>query len=309
MRLLAVWWASLWLRLLFALASSMPWLPRLLRPVAVRSAWLTSRQIRDATRANAKRLIAPDVSEECARAFALLVIGRFYDAVLEFGTNRGLGPDELARRLEQVQGQERYDQARGLGRGAVLVTAHLGSFETAIGMLRQVEPRIHVVFQRDAFSSFERARSRQRRRLGVIEAPVDEGFTTWLGLRDALTADEVVLIQADRCMPGQRGVPVPFLGGHLRVPTGPVRLARLTGSPIIPVFALSMPKHRVRVVLGRPIHPADHARPAPGQADPILGLIAAEIEGVVKEYPSQWLCLHPVLVEDQAQGARILWPR
>lgn len=266
---------------------------------------MTSKEIRRTTRLNARRLIGPDVSDQGAREYALQVLGRFYDAVLEFGTNQRLGLEALTQRLDRVEGQDQYDEARRLRRGAVLVTAHLGSFETAIGLLGLTEPRIHVVFQRDLFESFERLRSRQRQRLGVIEAPVDEGLTVWLGLRDALAADEVVLIQTDRCMPNQRGVPVPFLGGHLRVPTGPVRLARLTGSPVIPVFAICMPKQKVRVVLGTPILPQDHPPPTLGLTDPMLSLIVREMEKAVRGSPTQWLCLHPVLVEDQ--GTCRIW--
>ena len=52
-------------------------------------------------------------------------------------------------------------------RGAVLVTAHMGSFEVGLAALRHVEANVHVVFKRDAFGGFESLRSALRARLGV----------------------------------------------------------------------------------------------------------------------------------------------
>ena len=51
--------------------------------------------------------------------------------------------------------------------------------------------------------------------VGFLEAPVDDGLSVWVGLRDALLRNEVVLMQGDRVMPGQRGMRLPFLSGHM----------------------------------------------------------------------------------------------
>ncbi len=48
-------------------------------------------------------------------------------------------------------------------------------------------------------------------RLGVVEAPVDDGWTMWMRLRDALSAGDTVVVPGDRVMPGQRGRPVPSM--------------------------------------------------------------------------------------------------
>src|SRR5262249_54436515 len=138
-------------------------------------------------------------------------------------------------------------------RGAVLLTGHLGPFETAVVMLRQREPKVHIVFRRDPFPVLERLRTEQRARLGVIEAPIDDGLPTWLSLRGALQRDEVVLMQGDRAMAGQKSTRAPFFGGHLRVPLGPAMLAMATGAPILPTFAVVTPGGRACVVIEEPI--------------------------------------------------------
>lgn len=225
------------------------------------------------------------------------MVAHFLDAIVEMGINRSREPDRLLTLLSRVDGEDRYRAARASRRGAVLVTAHLGHFETAIAMLARIEPLIHVVLSRDESPRFERLRTEQHARLGVLDAPIDGGLGVWIRLRDALLADEVVLMQADRVMPGQSGVPVPFLDGHMRIPVGPVKLARLTGSPLIPVFAVADGEGRIRIVLESPVEVGE--APARGTTDPALARLAVVVERYVRRYPDQWMCLHPALCEDE----------
>jgi len=300
LRALGAWWAAAWLELLFWFTAHAPGVLWILRPLMVRCAWLTSRKIRTATRVNAFRLLGPAASGRVCRRYAFGVIGRFFDAVAEFGSNHTRTSMQVLTRLSSETGVDGYLQARKRGKGAVLVTAHFGSFETAIAMLRTREPRVHVVFKRDEFSRFEQLRARQRARLGVIEAPVDEGLATWARLRDALQSDEVVLFQTDRVLPGQKGIDVPFLGGHIRVPIGPIKLARMTGSPVIPVFASAEGKGKIQIEICEALWPEQFPEPSlsSGQMDPILVQTVQHIECVVLAHPDQWLCLYPVFVED-----------
>jgi lauroyl/myristoyl acyltransferase len=134
-----------------------------------------------------------------------------------------------------------------------------------------------------------------RRSLGVAEAPLDEGLPALLRLRDALRSDEVVVMQADRAMAGQRSQVVPFLAGHLRLPVGPVKLARLTDSPIVPVFTTRASGGKFRVHLEPPIYVNADAE------NEALLAVAKSIASFVRKYPEQWLVLSPAFVED-AEG-------
>jgi KDO2-lipid IV(A) lauroyltransferase len=160
----------------------------------------------------------------------------------------------------------------------------------------QREKRLHVLFRRDALDLFEQIRSTLRRKIGVVEVPVDEGWTVWMRLRDALAQDEVVLIQGDRVMPGQKGQPVRFFDGHIQLPTGPVRLAMVTGSPIVPVFSVRMPRGKIRLFIEPPILVGD----VPGGVSPdeAMNQLGAALEKYVRKYPEQWLENRPVWLED-----------
>jgi lauroyl/myristoyl acyltransferase len=292
--------ARFWCELLMRTSYRAPWIPRMVRQLMVFFAWHCSPMLRDGTTANAGRLLGASSTARERAALAKRVVGSFYDFVCEIGQHRGKSAVQLRALADSVEGEEHYRRARAMRRGAIIVTAHLGSFELGAAMLSALEKRIHVVFRRDHLSSFERLRSEHRARLGVIEAALDDGWGVWLRLRDALLADEVVMMQGDRTMPGQTGFRVPFLGGHVILPAGPVKLAMATGAPIIPIFTLRRGRGRFRVVIGEPIN----ADPAPIRWDaphPALLSIARSIEAQVTRHPEQWIMLERVWCEDRPQ--------
>ena len=290
-----------WLSLLFFTARVAPWLLTILRPFAIRVTTWSSRAVRQNTRCNARWIFGRELSDREARRFARNVVGSFYDFVTDVGrSSASETAGDFLRRLESDDGRQQYLETRKAGRGAVLVTAHMGAFEVGLAALRQVEQDVHVVFKRDAFAGFERIRSRVRQILGVHEAPIDHGFASLVKLRDALLADQVVVMQADRAMAGQRSQVVPFLSGHARLPLGPVKLAALTGSPIVPVFVVPSARGQFKVFLCDAIH-VDPDAPAPSDGvDPALRAIAKAMESFVSRYPEQWLVLDRVFVEDTA---------
>jgi KDO2-lipid IV(A) lauroyltransferase len=154
-----------------------------------------------------------------------------------------------------------------------------------------------VVYRHDERTHFETLRARLRRRLGVTEVAVDRGVGVWFGLREALGRDEAVMLQCDRVMPGQRGVPVAFMGGHILMPTGPEKLAAAAGAPVVPIFVTRRPDGRVRIRIGEPLAATEplSSGDTPG---PMLLRLAAALEEQVRATPEQWLRLDPVWCED-----------
>ncbi len=287
---------AFWLKLFFRLTAVAPALMRALKPLFVRLAWCFAPAIRHGTDANALRIFEADLNARQLRAFSLGVIGNFYEFVFDVGRSARATREELAGRIASVQGHDQYLAARSLKRGAILLTAHMGSFELGIVALTEMKERVHVVFQRDRIDAFERLRSSMHERLGVAEAALDNTWTVWLRLRDALRADDVVAIQGDRVMPGQKGVAMPFLRGHLSLPTGPVKLASASGAPIIPVFTVRGNDGRVTIFVEQAIevpNPLDDAETACA-----MRKIARVLEKYVAAYPEQWLVFTPAFSED-----------
>jgi KDO2-lipid IV(A) lauroyltransferase len=283
-----------WLRIFFLLARHMSVVLYAVRPLAVWITVLSSRQIREATAANAARIYGSPLGFVARLTFARRVTRSFYEFVVDSARCSSISVKRLRGRIQSVDGLDAYKQARAQKRGAILLTAHIGSFEVGLAALSSVEPRVHVVFKRDGFGQWERARSELRRHLGVIEAPIDDGLSMLFQLKAALEADEVVVMQGDRAWPGQQSVEVPVLHGHLRLPTGPVKLAQVNDSPIIPVLAVRSGPARFRVLLGPPIVVSEYVDVRSAVA--AVGEAMGRFIGAV---PQQWLVLHKAFVEDQ----------
>ena len=294
--------ASFWCNLLFWSARWTPWITKTTVQFWVWCSWICSPAIRAGTLANARRLLGPASTLAERRRHARRVIRNFMMFVYDIGVRSAMTQQEIHACITAVEGEEHYEAARRIGRGVIIATAHMGSFEVGTSALRDREPRIHVVFQPDRLKAFNHIRSGLRRKLGVIDAPIEDGLQTWATLRDALLRNEAVLIQADRVMPGQRGAVVPFFDGHAELPLGPVKLAKLTGAPILPVFSLVEPDRSVRIVIEAPIM-MDEDDAALGHGAPrALLQLAATLEKNIRRSPDQWLILYRAWLEDRTQA-------
>jgi KDO2-lipid IV(A) lauroyltransferase len=279
----------------------MPWILRAIKPVGVWLAIHCSGGLRQGTSANARRLLGAGATRTQHASFTSDVVGNFYDFVVDVGRSRAMSPFELRSRIEMIEGREAYLAVRREGGGAIIVTAHFGSFEVGLAALADVEPHIHVVFKRDRMDGFERIRRTLRRNLGIVEAPIDDGWETWIGLRNALASNHVVVMQGDRAMPGQKAQAVSMLGGHVLLPLGPLKLAQISGSPIIPVFTLRRPDGRFRLIVESPIRIDTEAQLIDG-VPPALLQLGAIIAKHVSAHPEQWLTLTPAFVEDKVHS-------
>lgn len=296
-----------WLSIFFGLARRTPWLLDTTRPMWVAGAWRASSSMRESVRANLRRVLGADTKAAELDRVGQRVVASFYDFVCEVGANHDKSFDQLLARITAIEGKEAFLAERQNQRGAILVTAHFGNFEVGLAAMREIEERVHVVFQRDRQSRFEQIRSQLHHNLGIIETPIDDGMASWLTLRDALQADAVVMLQGDRVMPEQRSLDVPCFDGHLALPIGPAKLALMTGAPLIPVFAVrdSHPHVEsgentsgqqpggVRIVLGEPIEVPDA-----GAVESATVQVGAAIEKIVAQHPEQWHVLHRAFVED-----------
>jgi phosphatidylinositol dimannoside acyltransferase len=291
-----------WIPPLVWLVRRQPWLIRPLRPMILAGGWRYSSQLRANMMHNARRLLGESSTLRQRRTLAKATFACFFDSIIDVVAAAARSDEYFADRLAEVRGQDGYRRARSLRRGAILVTAHLGAFEIGMFALRRHEPKVHVIFRRDSLKAFDDVRRQLRERFQVAEAPVDDGLPVWMGLRDALERDEVVLMQGDRALPGQRGIPVPFMGGHLLMPTGPVKLALATGAPIVPIFAPRDPDGRVRIHLHDPI-PIESGDGSVGEIERVLRRLAAAMESEIRAHPQQWLVVHRAWCEDAEESA------
>ncbi len=176
--------------------------------------------------------------------------------------------------------------------GAVLLGAHVGSFDALRSLALGLENRVHVVMFR---SHAQRINSvleeiNPDANLRVIEL-VPGDINGVLHLKACIDRGEHIALLADRLAPSakERVCWVPFLGSPAPFPQSPWILAGLLGCPVMMVMALRTGPRAYqvmveplaeRIAIPRPDR-EKHLRPA-------IAAFALRLQELCCEYPRQW---------------------
>ncbi len=241
-------------------------------------------------RSNARLVLGPSATDAEVRALARTMACSMQRAIAEVLQSADRTADELVSAVAGFSGQAEYHQVRRRRPGMLLASIHMGSFEPCLALLRRYEPRIHVLYHPDPMPRFEQARSAIRLRLGIIEHRVSDGLEAWQSLQRALEDGDIVVMHADRTMPGQSGTAMRFLGrDDVLLPTGPVRLAVSVGAPVVPVFCRHTPSG-LQVEMRPPLtHNAELLRADAAARHPTQLRLVSEMERVILADPGQWM--------------------
>lgn len=185
-----------------------------------------------------------------------------------------------------VEGLDGLRAAVDEGRGAVLVTGHLGNWEIGGASVAARGLPLDVVAQPQANRYFDRLINRARERLGMTV--IRRGGATRATLR-SLRRGRVVALVADQDA-RSRGVFVPFFGRPASTYRGPAVLALRTGAPVFMGTATRRPDGGYSVVIRAVPIPA--AADVEEQADRLTAALAAALEAAVREDPGQYLWHH-----------------
>ena len=220
-----------------------------------------------------------------ARLVFLLIRSFVNQFLLVHGTaggQRGLAPIEL-------RGATHLEAALAERRGLLLISAHFG-LPPLIGLALEerglpvvgvggiMADRVDVVVGRDVWAA---ARSMQR-------------------VRDVLADGQVCVLLVDT--PKGRYAEPPFLQGRIPVAAGAFRLAQLTRSPLLPVFAVyTSARPRFRVEIGPPLSIPDRPSASPF-AESLDGFVRC-YEAIARRHPDQLFGYDPLFRSSRA------WPR
>jgi KDO2-lipid IV(A) lauroyltransferase len=197
---------------------------------------------------------------------------------------------EDLRSLLHVQGREHLEAALARGRGVLVVSAHMGSWEIAAAIWSAtVAPVSLFAEELEPMELYEWYR-RTRARLGISVLPL-----TRTGLRQVLQAldqQEMVVTAIDRDILGT-GIVIDFFGWPARIPDGPAAIALRRGTPLLPVAVFRLPDDTFQAVGYPPIF----AEPTGDRVDDIRRVTAElvrRLEELIRAHPDQWHMPHRI---------------
>jgi len=235
--------------------------------------------------------VIPDDVERLMREFCR------YRACEVIDVMRLHGRAESLRSLVEIRGQEHLEAALEKGRGAILCSAHLGSYLSVFSLLHAGGFPLTNLGRwdwnyHDAVSPAERRfwdvvysrrvlRHRQRPNIepghGQVQVAVQAAA--------ALRANELLMICSDAApIPADRDrtVEAPFLGGRARLLPGVVGLAELTGAPILMAFSYRLEDYRHQVLeISPPVS-------LEGGTEAAFQRCVSAMDAAIKAHPRDW---------------------
>jgi KDO2-lipid IV(A) lauroyltransferase len=200
-------------------------------------------------------------------------------------------------RLVEIRGREHLDAALAGGKGAILCSAHFGSYNSAFSLLHasgfplttigrwqhMYTARLSSAERRFWDLVYARRLRRHRQRPNIEPWPGRVQVAAQAAV--ALRANEVVTISidappvdADRT----RTVEVAFLGQQARLLPGVVTLAQLTGAPVLMAFLYRSADYRHQVLeISAPV-------PMEGETVTAFGRCVAAVDAAIRRNPAHW---------------------
>ena len=207
----------------------------------------------------------------------------------------------LARELVRREGFEHLDAALARGRGAIIVTAHLGNFDLLACSQALLGIPLAVIFKDISWRPAREFYAAVRRRTGIhFIAPRRSKEE----IRAALARNEVVAFTVDQHMARHRAIVCEFFGQLAATSPAPARFAFETGATILTGHVERAAEPGSHVATIDP--PFVLEAPYDGLEDNIrhnTERLNRVIEGWIRAAPEQWLWLHRRFkVHDDPEG-------
>lgn len=228
------------------------------------------------------------------------VFRHFGKCLADFLRGPALRPSDLDH-LIAYTGWEQVERARAAGRGVILLTAHLGNWELLGRWVAARGVPLTVVAREPEAPAM--ATYLRRMREGAGFAVLNKGESARTLLR-VLRRGEAIILLPDQ---NSGDLFLPFFGVPAGTVAGPASLALHTGADLIPCYCVREPDDRYRIltlpalsVVPTGDHEADVAR--------IMTEANRVLEGVIRDYPDQWLWLHNRWKSAFEEKNRPRWP-
>lgn len=180
---------------------------------------------------------------------------------------------------------------KNLGKGSILLSAHLGNWEIAGQMLDTLDTRFNVLmYDNEADKMKEYMGEVMKKKNFKIIAIKDGEMGHLVELHAAFRNNEWVVMHGDRYLKGAPTIEKEFMGRKAKFPAGPFIMAAKFGVPVTLVFAVKETNSHYHFFAKKPIE-VKRARTEAEVKDAVREIsdkYVSELEEMVKRYPTQW---------------------
>lgn len=192
----------------------------------------------------------------------------------------------------EAEGRELFENLARQPGGFMQLSAHVGNYELAGYSLVSTHKRFHVLAYAGETETVMRSRARvlAQNNLNLIPVKAAEAYdlSHVFLLRNALQAGDIVGMSGDRAVGSSKTIPCRFLGEEAAFPAGPFALAVQNDVPVQAVFVMKASRSGYRVIVKPLTVDGIAALSKPERMRALAAGFAAELEAVVRRYPTQW---------------------
>jgi phosphatidylinositol dimannoside acyltransferase len=213
------------------------------------------------------------------------VVTNYYDLIRLRSIDRDTVLDHI-----DLRGIEHVEQARENGRGAIIVSGHIGNFSVMARLPAALGIHAALIAERVEPSPLYNYMTRLRSAMGIDVIPPGPGSIRQT--INLLKHNGVLLLAADRDVTNQ-GRTVTLFGRETSLPPGPVILAMKTGAPLIPAFTVRTGTGQSLVSIG----PQMRLRCSGNWTSDVeanMQMLATHLEQMIRRDPGQWAVLQRV---------------
>jgi lauroyl/myristoyl acyltransferase len=196
----------------------------------------------------------------------------------------------------EFTGYDHFHEMESREGGAILLTAHMGSYDLGAQLFAETSQRKIVMVRAPEVDPETRAYEEEAH--GSVAESFRIAFSTRaselaLDLLGSVMNGEIVAIQGDRVTPGIAAFPATLFGRKTEVPAGPFALAMAARAPIYPVFVVRRGRRSYRLVSLKAIEVVRRNR---NRDEDIAGAVeewTTQLEEVVGDWWFQWFTFEP----------------
>lgn len=203
-----------------------------------------------------------------------------------------------------VEGHGALEDLSARTEGCIILTAHMGNYDLAAPMFSsRIDRILYTVRAPERELETQAIRDREMRQHEALHPNFRslynrDGGLLGIELARLLAAGHIVAVQGDRVIFDVSPMDVEVEPGlWMRLPRGPLFLARATRAPAFPLFIVRDGWRRYRVIVSPPIQLPPKK---PGPDDEAAKIWAATILDIVRSRWQQWYVFEPLVRRDAA---------
>lgn len=186
----------------------------------------------------------------------------------------------------EIDGDEVFQSLISQPEGFIQLSSHVGNYEIAGYSLSSGSKTINAVVYGHEKQSVMDNRNSMFTKTGTRMIPIKEDMSHLFEIDRALVGGDIVSFPSDRYMGDARTIECEFFSRKAKFPMGPFSVATMRGLNVLAINVMKEGAKKYHIYITE--LPYDKSASRKQQMTSLLSAYVAELERILRKYPSQW---------------------